>query len=169
MASIARTEHTHVIPRRLSTRQTDLSRDQKASTAPPKPQKCKESSAPSYTVISTPYGTAIHVFLTYSNALSFSGTNAPLALRPNCFADHHSTRARKVTEQQAATRDEAPSYFVRSRPSWSIPGRTWEQVRGSGFHSFDTHACRDRIRGTCWPCARPTPSGELPRQPATTA
>jgi len=66
-----------------------LSRDQKASTAPPKPQKCKESSAPSYTVISTRYGSAIHVFLTYSNALSFSGTSfAPLLLRPNAFADH---------------------------------------------------------------------------------
>ena len=66
----------------LSTHTSDLSRDQKASTAPPKPQKCKESSAPSYTVISTPYGTAIHVFLTYSNALSFSGT----VLRAACLA-----------------------------------------------------------------------------------
>ena len=66
----------------LSTHTSDLSRDQKASTAPPKPQKCKESSAPSYTVISTPYDTAIHVFLTYSNALSFSGT----VLRAACLA-----------------------------------------------------------------------------------
>ena len=66
-----------------------LSRNQKASTAPPKPQKCKDSRAPSYTVISTRYGSAIHVFLTYSNALSLSGIAlAPLLLRPNAFADH---------------------------------------------------------------------------------